>query len=181
MQNIQKFIETKLSKAVELKEKFKVLEKKDWNSLTVLLELNVQLSHVYNVLYNDDSVNEINRSINNLGDELSDVLLQLSYLSHLENVDFTKINNYLNYSNSNINSLSILFGQLTECLLEKYDYRFNKRRDGFNSNQEFIEDRLLKMFMIVSNIADANNIDILKEFDLMYDDAQAFIKKSIEV
>lgn len=179
MKNIKKFIDTKLSKAVSLKEQFKVLEKKDWDSLTVLLELNIQLSHLYNVLNSNDAINEQGREIDNLGDEISDVLLQLSYLSYLEKIDFSSLDNYQNYTYDKLEGISVLFGQLTEAFLEDYDYRFAKSRPGYSTNKEFITDRIIKMFIIVSNLADKYNINILSEFDTMYDDATNFIKQSI--
>ena len=180
MKNIKSFINNKLSKAVSLKEQFKVLEKKDWDSLTVLLELNIQLSHLYNVFTSSDAINEEGRVFDNLGDEISDVLLQLSYLSYLEKIDFSTLDNYQNYTYDKIEGLSILFGQLTEVFLEDYEYRFVKSRPGFNTHKDFITDRIIKMFLIVSNLADKYNIDILNEFDTMYEDATNFIKKSVE-
>ena len=162
MKNIKKFIDTKLNKAVSLKEQFKVLEEKDWNSLTVLLELNIQIS----------------REIDNLADEISDVLLQLSYLSYLEKIDFSSLDDYQDYTYDKLEGLTVLFGQLTEVFLEDYHYRFAKSRPGFATHKKFITDRLIKMFIIVSNLADKYNINILTEFDNMYDDAMNFIKKS---
>lgn len=179
MKNIKKFIDTKIEKAVSLKEQFKVLEKKDWDSLTVLLELNIQLSHLYNVLNSNEAINEEGRVIDNLGDEISDVLLQLSYLSYLEKIDFSSLDNYQDYTYDKLEGLSILFGQLTEVFLEDYEYRFAKSRPGFATHKEFITDRLIKMFIITSNIADKYNINILSEFDHMYEDATNFIKNSI--
>ena len=178
MKNIKKFIDTKLNKAVSLKEQFKVLEEKDWNSLTVLLELNIQISHLYNVLNNNEAINEEGREIDNLADEISDVLLQLSYLSYLEKIDFSSLDDYQDYTYDKLEGLTVLFGQLTEVFLEDYHYRFAKSRPGFATHKKFITDRLIKMFISVSNLADKYNINILTEFDNMYDDAMNFIKKS---
>ena len=91
MNNPRDFFNHCLTKAISLKEKFKVLEKNDWNSLTVLLELNVQIGHLVNVVNDDIEIKEDGRCIDNIGDEISDVLLQLSYLSYLEKLNFDNI------------------------------------------------------------------------------------------
>lgn len=179
MKNIKKFIQERFNKAIELKEMFKSLENKEWNSLTVLLELNVQISHIYNVLNSSVDIDEDGRHINNIGDEISDILLQLLYLSYLEDIDFNIVDKYKDYTYDKLEGLSVVFGQLTEILLEKYDYRFTKPRPGFETPKDFITDRIIKMFIIVANIADKYSIDIIKEFDLMYEDATDFIKESI--
>lgn len=180
MDNFKNFLNTSFDKAINLKIAFKKLEEKEWDSITVLNELNVQLGHVYNIYNHDQEITENHRLINNLGDELSDVLLQLSYLSYLEKIDFNNLEKYSNYSYSKIDGLSILFGQLTESLLEKYDYRFKKQHDNFPNVDDFIKDRIIKMFLIVFNIGEKENIDLIKEFDDMYIDASNFIERKTQ-
>ena len=179
MKYIHEFIKTNYPKAIELKKKFKIIEKKEWNSITVLAELTVQLSHLYNALYPSDEINEVGRNISNIGDEISDVLLQLSYLAYIEKININNIKKYEDYSYDHITGLSVLLGQLTERILEKYDYRFDKNRPGFATPKAFIEDRILKMFAIVDNYAVRKGIDINKEFNDMYEDATSFITKKI--
>ena len=179
MKNIHEFLKTNYPKAIELKKKFKILEKKEWDSITVLAELNVQLSHLYNVLYPSELINEAERNISKIGDEISDVLLQLSYLAYLEKINLNNIKKYEDYTYDQITGLSVLLGQLTERILEKYEYRFDKNRPGFPTAKSFIEDRILKMFVIIDNYAVNNNIDINKEFKYMYEDATSFIEKRI--
>ncbi|MGN1337213.1 MAG: hypothetical protein ACI4WW_01935 [Candidatus Coprovivens sp.] len=164
-------------KALELKDKFKVLEKNDWNSITVMNELIVQIGHVFNVLNHNDFIDEIGRTwIKNMGDELSDILLQLSTLAKLENIEFD-LDNYKDYCYDNLDGLIVLSGQLSEAILEKNNYRFNKPRKTFNNIDDFIKDRIIKLMLIVFNYSINNNIDINKEFILMYEDASNFIEK----
>ena len=68
---------------------------------------------------------------------------------------------------------------MTEALLEKYGYRFTKDRTNFDDINAFIKDRLIKLFIIVLNIADSYNLDINKEFEVMFEDANNFIKRKI--
>ena len=179
MKYIHEFLKTNYPKAIELKKKFKIIETKEWDSITVLAELNVQLNHLYNVLYPSEEINEVGRNISHIGDEISDVLLQLSYLAYLEKINLSNIKKYEDYTYDQITGLSVLLGQLTERILEKYEYRFDKNRPGFATAKAFIEDRILKMFAIIDNYAVKKNIDINKEFNDMYDDATSFITKKI--
>lgn len=173
------FFDHCLTKAISLKEKFKILEKNDWNSLTVLLELNVQIGHLVNVVNDDIEIHEDGREIDNIGDEISDVLLQLSYLSHIEKINFDNIEEYNDYHYDKIEGLSILSGQLTEILMEKYEYRFDKPRVGFKTNDEFIKDRIIKMIIISLNIGNKYNLDMIKEFNDMCENALGFLSKKV--
>lgn len=173
------FIQNNYNQALTLKEKFCQLEKKKWNSLTVTLELMVQLGHTFNVLNKNILINENGRSINDLGDELSDMLLQLSYLSFLENINLTNLEKYNEYDYNDLNGLPILLGQLTEALLEDKEYRFTKKRVGFASTKDFIKDRIIKMFLIIFHFASKNNININNSFNNMVVDATKFIESKV--
>ena len=177
MKTIEEFMKTRFTKAIELKKQFRVLEQREWDETTVLKELTIQISHLYNVVYSDPAVTEVGRNIHDQGDEISDVLLQLSYLAYIENVDVNKISDYEDYTYNQLHGINILLGQLIECILEKNKYRFEKNRPGFNTPDEFIADRILKMFVLISNYAEANLININKEFDRMYEDATSFIAR----
>lgn len=179
MNKLEEFMKTRYPKAIELKKQFRVLEKKEWDETTILAELTIQISHLYNVIFSNPAVNEIGRNIHDLGDEISDVLLQLSYLASIEHVNINNISKYDNYTYDKLAGVNIILGQLIERILEKNEYRFDKNRPGFNTPEEFIEDRILRLFKIVSNFATTNLIDINKEFDRMYEDATSFISKKI--
>ena len=88
MNILEHFVKEHYQNAIKLKERFKSIEDKPWDSLTVMAELNVQIGHVFTVLKDCQGLIEPGRAINNLGDEISDVLLQLSYLAYLEGVTF---------------------------------------------------------------------------------------------
>lgn len=176
------FLINNYDKAINLKNKFRLIEKKDWDSLTVLSELTVQIGHIFNVFIKDDEVSEKCRYFDNLGDELSDVLLQLTYLVHLEENYITDedIQKFRTFDYSNVVSLPILLGQLHEALLEKYEYRFDKPREGFKTRDEFIKDRILRIYLIVFNFAEQYKINLNDEFEKMNQDASAFILRKIQ-
>ena len=179
MKKLEEFMQTCYPKAIELKKQFRFLEKKEWDETTILAELTIQVSHLYNVVFTDPAVNEVGRNIHDLGDEISDVLLQLSYLAYVEKIDVNKIKDYESYDYNQLSGVNILLGQLIECILEKNEYRFDKNRPGFNKKEDFIEDRILKLFKLVANYAETNFIDIIQEFDKMYEDATSFISKKV--
>ena len=164
MEIIIKFLDIHYQNALKLVSDFDITKENDWNTKDYLNELYVQLGHVYNVLFSDHNVNEENRKIDNLGDELSDVLLQLINLARILNINMYDIKNLDSYNYDEVSGLSILLGQVTEAIMEMNQCRFKKDRSGFNSSYEFVKDRLLKMFMITYNIAEKYNLDMIKEF-----------------
>ena len=179
--NVCKFLVNNYDKAINLKNKFRLIEIKDWDSLTVVSELTVQIGHIFNFFIKDSEISENNRLFNDLGDELSDVLLQLTYLIYLEECVISKqdIEAFRDFDYSNIVSLPILLGQLHEALLEKYEYRFDKDRAGFKNRDEFIKDRILRIYLIVFNFAANNNLDLNDEFEKMNQDASNFIMRKL--
>lgn len=177
MKDIIKFLDLHYENALKLVSDFDSTKKKKWNSQIYLNELFVQVGHVYNVLFSNSNVNETNRKIDNLGDELSDVLLQIINLAKVLDIDMYEIKNYSNYDYSEINGITILLGQLTEAIMENNDYRFKKDRIGFNSNYDFIKDRIFKIFIITFQISKKYNLDMIKEFNEMLEDANNFLNK----
>lgn len=177
MKNIIKFLDTHYNKALKLVSDFDITKENVWDSKDYLNELYVQLGHVYNVLFSNDSVNEKNRKIDNLGDELADVLLQLINLARILNVDMYEIKNTDYYDYNEISGLSILLGQLTEAVMEMNECRFKKDRFGFDSSYDFVKDRLFKLFILTYNIAEDHKLDMIKEFSDMLKDANGFLDR----
>lgn len=177
MQDIIKFLDTHYSNALRLVSDFDITKEKSWDSKDYLNELYVQLGHVYNVLFSNESVNEEKRIIDNLGDEISDVLLQLINLARILNIDMYEIKNLEGYNYNELNGLSILLGQLTEAVMEMNECRFKKDRFGFDSSYDFVKDRLFKLFILTYNIAVDHNLDVIKEFDDMLKDANGFLDR----
>lgn len=179
MEMLKNFLSIHYKNAIELKERFKSIESKNWNSLIVSNELVVQYGHLINTIYQDESLNEDGRNIVNTNDEISDVLLQLCYLGYIEQVDFSKIEQY-EIKDIDIKLGSILLGQLVEVLMEKEGYRYKKDRYGFKNNQLFIEDRIIKLLLIIYNFSKNNNIDIISDFKLMLEDANGFLDSYVQ-
>lgn len=177
MEDVIKFLDKYYKKALKLVSDFDITKSKQWNSQTYLNELYVQVGHVYDVLYSIDSAKEDKRIIDNLGDELSDVILQLINLAKNLGINMYEIKDYLNYDCKDLNGITILLGQLTEAIMENNDCRFKKNRFGFNNSYDFVKDRLFKIFIITFQIAKQYNLDLSQEFQAMLTDANGFIKR----
>lgn len=179
MEMLKKFLNAHYQNAIELKERFKCIESKEWNSLIVSNELVVQYAHLINTINQDEYLNEKGRNIVNTNDEISDVLLQICYLGYMEQVDFFKIEDY-EIKEVDIKLGIVLLGQLVEALMEKEGYRFKKDRCGFQDNQQFVADRIIKLLLIIYNFSKKNNIDIVSDFKLMLEDASAFLDNYVQ-
>lgn len=177
MNEIEKFLNTHYKNALKLVENFNITKKYEWTAKDYLNELYIQVGHVYTVLYKNKNVQEKNRLIENLGDELADVLLQVINLAHYLNIDFYEITSLKNYESHDISDISILLGQLTEIMMEMLETRFKKIREGFNNSYEFMKDRLFKIFLSTYQIAIDHELDMSSEFELMLKDANAFLKR----
>ena len=177
MKDIIKFLDVHYKSALKLVSDFDITKNKVWNPKDYLNELYVQLGHVYNVLFANENVNESKRKIDNLGDELSDVLLQLINLAKILNVNMYDIKEYKDFKYDNINGITILLGQLTEAIMEINECRFKKSRYGFDSSYDFVKDRLFKLFIITYNISIDYKLDMIKEFDDMLKDANGFLDR----
>jgi len=174
MNQVPKFLNEFYRKAIVLSDHFSITREKDWNSLIILNELSVQLGQIYNIVYDNNVVGELNRKFYNLGDELSDVLLQLIalYESMYHSID---INIFSVSRELNLMSLPILLGQLNEAVMEKYGYRFSKPREGFKTIDDFICHRILLLMNIVLQIASFHGLNMFHEFQEMLDDANQFL------
>jgi hypothetical protein len=167
------FINKYYEDSIKLKERFLITEKKPWNYLTVLNELNVQLGHVFTIV-SKTSHNELYRNINNLGDEISDVFFQLILLVYYCNYNIENI--VYNSKDDNLESFLVVLGQCSEALLEKDGLRFDKDREGYTNKDQYIMDSISKMFSIIYNYS-KDKIDIDKEYRLMLIDANNFLDK----
>lgn len=169
-----RFINECYNEAITLKEKFKITESKEWDVITVLLELGVQIGHIFDIKCNNNGLKEPMRNINDWGDEISDVLLQTMYLGYLEKVNFKE---KIDFEYSDINGIMVLYGQLAETIMEETNYRFKKERVGFDTRLDFIKDRILRIYLLTINYAKENNINVIEEFRKMKKDAEEFLKK----
>lgn len=175
MKKSEKFLKNYYDKAIKLNNDFSITRSFEWTPLLILNELHIQVGHIYNIVYKSEAVNEKNRDFNDMGDEISDVFLQLIALSDSMNIDLYHIEKLKKLKEENWLSLPILLGQLNESIMEKYGYRFPKERVGFKTLDLFIENRILRIFDITCQIAEKYNLDIEKEFDKMLKDANNFL------
>ncbi len=177
MNDIMYFLNCHYTSALKLSNDFSKTRNLDWTPLVILNELAIQIGHVYNIVYQSEAINELNRSFLNIGDELSDVLLQLIALADSMNFDFYEIEQLSLIKENNWYSYPVLFGQLNEAVMEKYGYRFLKPRVGFHTLDDFIKNRIFRLFDITFQIATKLNLDLNQEFEFMLKDANQFLKK----
>lgn len=181
VEEIKSFIEEQTPKSIELEEQFEQIKEKRWdNPMVIVNELGVQLGQLYSMNEIQEHYISDGRKFDSIEDELSDILLNLLNLARLENIDFTKVAGYNKCDVSDLKLLIPLHGQIAEAVMEQTGYRFKKPRKGFESIEEFIKDRILKMFIIVFNYAMENGINLSYEFDKMYIDAMNFVERKIE-
>ena len=158
-----RFIDECYNDAITLKENFKITESKKWDIITVILELGVQIGHIFDIKCNNDDLKEPMRNIN-----------KTMYLGYLEKVNFKE---KIDFKYSDINGIIVLYGQLVETVMEETNYRFKKERVGFNTRLDFIKDRILRIYLLTINYAKKNNINVIEEFKKMKKDAEGFLKK----
>ena len=176
------FINNYYDKAIELKKMFQITENKKWNQFTVLAELNVQFGHLAYLLSECKEYGEINRNIHDLGDELSDVLLQIFSLCWKCNVDLKEFEydyNIPEFKNSNeaVLAFNVVYGQVSEIIMEIEDYRHYKIRYGYSKQNDYLLTNIAKLIEIVFYIGKEFNIDFGFEFDKMFKDASGFLEK----
>ncbi len=172
------FLENCFDNAIRLKERFKITEKKEWNTLIVILELNVQIGHYTSLLSSNKYAIENGRKINNKADELSDILLQLCTLCwklKIKKQDITLEEYDFNDEFYAILDLQTLLGQVSEVLLEDTQYRHYKPRYGFKNHIAFLLEKISKMFSIVIKICEINKFNVVDEFNVMCKDANNFL------
>lgn len=176
--DIIKFIACKLADSIELESQFAQIKKQKWNdSMVLIAELNVQLGQLSMILNATDGVLEPERQFNDIGDELSDILLNLLYLSHLENVEVDDVTKYKDFNIYDLKILTAILGKLAEVILEKNGYRFEKKHGNYENTQNYIKDLISLMYFIIFNYASIHSINLNEEFDKMLSDAKNFVNK----
>lgn len=179
---MKRFINDYYDKAIELKKMFQITENKKWDQFTVLAELNVQFGHLAYLLSEYKDYGEANRNIHDLGDELSDVLLQIFALCWKCNIDLKEFNyeySIPNFNNCNdaILSFNVVYGQVSEIIMEIEEFRHYKIRYGYSKQTNYLLTNIAKLIEIVFYIGKEYNIDFGFEFDKMFKDASGFLER----
>jgi hypothetical protein len=171
-----KFFNNFLEKSKILRERFVITTKNEWNPMSVLTELYVQIGHVYTVLKNSSYLEE-NRKIDDLGDEVSDVVFQLIIIGNMYNFDYE---NYKDKSikDANMEDLIVVIGQLSEAVMEDCGHRFEKPRQGFETTLDFIKFKISQGFDIIFEISNSLGLQLEKEYQKMIDSANNWLDKN---
>ncbi|MEK3835985.1 hypothetical protein [Paenibacillus sp. FSL R7-0128] len=180
-------------KALFLKQRFKITEKTKWTAGTVMQEITVQLGHLATVIFNQKNnpviskmINEVDRPIVSLEDEISDLYLQIFYLCHIFGIDPLELylrklesesSNIVNWSEINyLEVILIVIGQVTESVMKIEGTRFSMERSNIYCGEiGFLQDRLGVLLLITSNLADNYQVNLAKSFDSMEKSAKQFL------
>ncbi len=173
--NIKDFINNNYKNAINLKKAFQITENSPWDATTVLLELIVQLGHISLIVENNNSVYEIGRKISDLGDEISDVFLQTFALCWKLDINLLETFNEEDCGSS-INDMLSIVGQITETVMEKYDFRHKKNREGFDNIDDFLIYKINCLFNVVFNFGLCYNLNMQSEFERMLNNAHNFLR-----
>ena len=174
MNNYDNFLKLYYDEEILLSNKFKKTRLIYWTPLDILNELSIQIGHVFNLT--NKNCDEKHRNINNTGDELSDIILQLIALSDSLKIDITQYNKSDLINSADINDIVVVFGQLVEAVMEISNKRFYKNRKGYKNHETYIISSITKIASIVFNIADRKNLDMCEEFNAMIKDATSFLR-----
>lgn len=180
MEDIKVFLKDNYDDAIKLKERFKITENKEWDAITVLAELNVQLGHFSYLISKYKNYGENGRNINDLGDELSDIVLQLISLCWKLDLDFQNYDynySYITFENvaEAMLSFNTVYGQVSEKILEMKEYRHYKIRYGYAKEEDFLCFNIARLFEIVFSIAYDLDLKLSNEFKKMILDASNFL------
>ena len=202
----EEFFDKCFEEALNLKERFKLIEDKNWDDLTIMNEFMVQMGHYAMLVSGQEIAKEKGRNIHSIEDEICDILLQCCAFCKFREIskedivlEYTKlrkkynefedkesIERYVKFNDMQfthekdaIMNIMSLAGQIIEAILEEKKYRFYKPRDEFSSHQEFIIDKISKIFSIIFSIVEYKNIDIIEDFNEMCKDANNFIDKKL--
>ena len=174
-----------------LHKKFDKTRGKKWSILQVFCELNIQVGQLgfliinnYNKQYKE-FLEEKDRNINNINDEICDCVLQIGTILNIFDFNIFKIfKDFSKYrkklENNSIflySSLSCFSQRLLESALRIENYRFRKNISKYYKNDEklFIYDQIGKMIIILLKFIKIFKINIFKEFRDMEQDATKFL------
>lgn len=111
------FLNIHYMNAIKLSDDFKITRTKEWTPLVILNELSIQIGHIYNIIYSSESINEDNRNFCNLGDELSDVILQLIALANILNINLYNIVHLKQMQENSWFAIPVILGQINEAIM----------------------------------------------------------------
>ena len=175
--DIKNFIILRTPQSIALESQFSKIKKNKWDdSMVIIAELNVQLGQLFSIFETTEDL-EPERKFQDIGDELSDILLSLLYLSSLEKMSGFDIIIYKSLENTDLRGLSVVLGKLSEAILEKKGYRFQRNHGNFPDLQSYIISLISLMYLIIFAYANENNIDLNYEFQKMIDSAQNFVEQ----
>jgi len=188
MQKTTTYYITHLQKpALELQNAFIKKFKQTWGLRESVCELVIQIGHLIHALstenlsLTDALQQQARKPIHNISDELSDCLLSLlsiSFYTPISETDIENIPPLQNLDISNLNDVTLALSVLGPQLLDSYEIYIGLK-PGFKRDERKIFITLWeKIFMIILELANFNNIDLEKQFHHMLESAYHFLSLS---
>lgn len=172
--------------AFSLKNKFKVTEKREWNSLVVCLELMVQIGHLNFVLLQEQNTPDLHtpfiKDDTSVEDEICDIFFQLLNLANFLqiNLSLTCKSHKSDTRNSycslyeNILNLSNCAGNIADAALMLYNYKDSRNLDR-ESLISCIKLCIFKIMDYLSNIGSYFSINIDVSFRNMIRESEKYL------
>lgn len=163
---------------INLRNKFKLIETKEWSFKKGCMEFIVQLGHLAQVLINEKTYNEKGRNINNAENEIADCFLQIIALMIYFQWDNEQIFFSLKYEKQNnvLIKLLIVSSQLLESIMRIDKDRFpTSRKPHYPSEREFINQKLGEAMKLLLLLSREREISLKGCFNEMYRDAISFL------
>lgn len=169
--------------SIRLKKSFSTLNGNNWTIHTYYAELCIQLGHFVYLNNKELNVRELVRekfrNLDNIGDEICDILLQIFYLLDEhdmqinETLECTVILNNQEFDNIS-DILTVHITQLGDAIL-----RYDTSKPDMGRNKEEEKEMILHHFYnivyLLFTFAERNEIDLFAEYDAMIKDANHYI------
>ena len=172
--------------ALNLKSKFKVTEEKEWDSLTICLELMVQIGHLNFVLLREKNSPDLHipfiKDDTLIEDEICDVLFQLLNLANFTEINLIGVWKSREFDSKNLNcslyenmlNLSNYAGNISDALLMLYNYK-----DSRDLDKDILIERIklcvIKMINHLNNICKNFDINIDVSFKNMIKESEEYL------
>lgn len=187
------FLDEMLQTALELRVRFRTLERTPWTGYAILQELSVQTGHLLHaeglIVYGDTYENAFRdpaRSRPLLADEFADCLLQVLALCSLLNIDSKRIHEAIasaedgrgrTSSRKYLSSLAVIASQLLESTMRVSGMRNPHRGNESANERDFLESRILIYMSTLCTAVEEYGVDLVDAYFDMSANARHFIEQ----
>lgn len=187
------FLDEMLKTALELRVRFRTLERTPWTGYAIFQELSVQTGHLLHaeglLNYGDtyeSAFRDAARPRPLLADEFADCLLQVLALCSLLNIDSKRIHEAVVSAEDGrgraaprkyISSLAVIASQLLESTMRVSGARNPHRGNEVANEGDFLESRILIFISILCTAVEEYGVDLVDAYFAMSENARNFIEQ----